>query len=521
MSSQKRPKRFIGTFRYSALLEPKTLEFTENMEGKVHFYDGKHVVRSNSYSDFSQLAKAIYMFWTDTVTDQLNLRRFSFWLSEFLDDFGITNINDSMLQEELKALNTGISLSHVGVPIKEAKVVYHEPVVEERKSTTISNYKSILKPTGKPIKEAKVVYHEPVVEERKEKAVVSSHVEVKTRKEIDYGLGESASDVRKRLKHVEHVKEAKVVPDFVPTESYNTPEKRKLQPVGSIPDYRQIEESSVPKDKEIKESPPENVLPLPSRKIVSKAKDNKVKPSDIDAPEQTRSPEVRTLPPIKKEKVKPSPPERTLLKPSEVLKSRETIFQKTPDFSDSFSESNPSDTLLKPSEYLKEKELANNVKQQEIRTLEKPSSGIKKGENKVKIKQETLLRPSEFLKKRQNFEEDAKSKQEEKTKTETSHKETKRDSQTLVLQKHSSDKLNSLPNPKKIVNKEIPTPKKSYQLTDVSGLGESKANLLYSAGIKSVEQLANSKVEELVKIKGIGESTALKYINNAKKLLKQ
>ncbi|MHA1866129.1 MAG: helix-hairpin-helix domain-containing protein, partial [Candidatus Heimdallarchaeaceae archaeon] len=43
--------------------------------------------------------------------------------------------------------------------------------------------------------------------------------------------------------------------------------------------------------------------------------------------------------------------------------------------------------------------------------------------------------------------------------------------------------------------------------------------LLKEAGIENVEKLANASIDELVKIKGIGPSTAEKYITNAKKLL--
>ncbi|MFX0186949.1 MAG: helix-hairpin-helix domain-containing protein [Candidatus Hodarchaeota archaeon] len=59
----------------------------------------------------------------------------------------------------------------------------------------------------------------------------------------------------------------------------------------------------------------------------------------------------------------------------------------------------------------------------------------------------------------------------------------------------------------------------SFKLEDVKGLGK-KAGNLKDAGIDSVENLANAKEDDLIKIKGIGKASAQKFINNAKKLLK-
>ncbi|MBD3213313.1 MAG: translation initiation factor IF-2 subunit gamma [Candidatus Lokiarchaeota archaeon] len=59
----------------------------------------------------------------------------------------------------------------------------------------------------------------------------------------------------------------------------------------------------------------------------------------------------------------------------------------------------------------------------------------------------------------------------------------------------------------------------SLQLEDITGIGKATAESLREAGIDSVEKLANLKVEELLKVKGIGKSTASKYIETAQKLL--
>ena len=60
-------------------------------------------------------------------------------------------------------------------------------------------------------------------------------------------------------------------------------------------------------------------------------------------------------------------------------------------------------------------------------------------------------------------------------------------------------------------------------LENVSGIGKATAERIKAAGLDSIEKLANVKIEDLVelKIKGIGKATARKYIENAKKLLKE
>ena len=60
----------------------------------------------------------------------------------------------------------------------------------------------------------------------------------------------------------------------------------------------------------------------------------------------------------------------------------------------------------------------------------------------------------------------------------------------------------------------------SLKLEDIKGLGK-KAENLKDAGIDSVEKLANAKIEDLLEIKGIGKTSAQKYIDNAKSLIKK
>ena len=60
----------------------------------------------------------------------------------------------------------------------------------------------------------------------------------------------------------------------------------------------------------------------------------------------------------------------------------------------------------------------------------------------------------------------------------------------------------------------------AHKLEDVSGIGKTTADRLRSAGIDTVEKLASIKLDDLLEVKGIGKSTALKYIENAKNYLK-
>ena len=62
-----------------------------------------------------------------------------------------------------------------------------------------------------------------------------------------------------------------------------------------------------------------------------------------------------------------------------------------------------------------------------------------------------------------------------------------------------------------------------YNLEDVKGIGSETVKKIKLAGIESVEILASSKPEDLVKlkIKGIGKVTASRYIESAKLLLEE
>lgn len=57
------------------------------------------------------------------------------------------------------------------------------------------------------------------------------------------------------------------------------------------------------------------------------------------------------------------------------------------------------------------------------------------------------------------------------------------------------------------------------ELIRVRGIGQVAAERLINAGVKSIEEIAGSKPEELAWIKGIGKISANNIIHNAKELL--
>jgi len=62
-----------------------------------------------------------------------------------------------------------------------------------------------------------------------------------------------------------------------------------------------------------------------------------------------------------------------------------------------------------------------------------------------------------------------------------------------------------------------------YDLEDITGIGKATAERMKKAGIKTIDQLAATSAENLLKlnIKGVGEATAIKYIENAKELIEE
>lgn len=56
-------------------------------------------------------------------------------------------------------------------------------------------------------------------------------------------------------------------------------------------------------------------------------------------------------------------------------------------------------------------------------------------------------------------------------------------------------------------------------VTDISGIGATKAETLAEHGFESVEEIATADPDELAEVKGVGENRALEYIVGAENLL--
>ncbi len=69
---------------------------------------------------------------------------------------------------------------------------------------------------------------------------------------------------------------------------------------------------------------------------------------------------------------------------------------------------------------------------------------------------------------------------------------------------------------KKVIEKKV---KKTIPIGNIKGVGQ-KADILKQKGIKTAKDLAKAKIEQLMELKGIGEATAKKLINNAKEAIK-
>ncbi len=63
--------------------------------------------------------------------------------------------------------------------------------------------------------------------------------------------------------------------------------------------------------------------------------------------------------------------------------------------------------------------------------------------------------------------------------------------------------------------------KAKIELTELPGVGEKIAQTLEEAGFKNVVDIAQSKIEDLIKVKGIGRITALKILKGAKVLIEE
>ena len=313
------PRRsLIGSYRYSVVIKPDKAEYSSSMSGNLDLYDGKHVEETHKFTSFDQLATIIMNFWEKKLGNDVNIHRFSNWLSEYFSDIGVTNIDFYQMLETVRELGKGVVLQSSGVAIRESKVI-HEYLGDKK-----------VKPT----------------------------------KEVDLKPAGTFVDVRGEGMEPEA---AKLRPEEPPTDTVLKPSEifKTEETVSPVVTHIPVQKE----EEEEKPEPPVNTLLKPSE--VLKERDSVVFIEDEPRMKaQVSGDPVVTKP--QEKTVKKTPPSDTLLKPSEYLKQREIIdvIFKTPaeptmipeekktEFSvDVEKLESSSDKLLRPSEYLKEMEI--------------------------------------------------------------------------------------------------------------------------------------------------------------------
>ncbi len=266
------PRRsIIGSYRYSVVIKPTKAEYSDSMSGVLELYDGKHVIETHKFDTFDQLASTIINYWEKKLGSDVNVHRFSNWLSEYFSDIGITNINFYQMLETVIGLGQGVALQSSGVAIREAKVI------QEYLGST-----------------------DDEVEKAVKLQAVGTFVDVR---------GEGMEPVPEKLRPEEPPTDTVLKP----SEIFKTAET--ISPVVThLPTVKEEEKE--------KPAPPTNTLLKPSE--VLKERDSVVfaeEPSK--APTQVSGDPVITAPTEKT--TRDTPPTDSLLKPSEYLKKRETI----------------------------------------------------------------------------------------------------------------------------------------------------------------------------------------------------
>ncbi len=468
MSSRPQRRSLIGSYRYSVVIKPNENVFSENMTGVLDLYDGKHVTQTHKYSSFDQLTTTIMNFWEKMLGSEVNVHRFANWLAEYFSDVGITNINFYQLIEIVRNLGKGASLHSSGVAIREAKVVLESLESVSKKREMNTDVESLISPTTKIVKPSEIP--------KKEKT--------------------------------------------------STPSETLMPPV------------KVEEEEEEPEAPPVNTLLKPSDVI--KKRDTIFEPEAVKTKvsKKIMGDPIVTKPSPKKEKI--VEPTESLLKPTQYLKKQEAIVV-------------VADTIVKPSELSREKTIE-TVKTETI--IEKPVQQLAEKKDIVVQKltpptSETLLKPSDYLKDKETVFEKVEHlrKPSELIRNDSDayiHPVRKIDPEVDKIpeppgsSRRKTEKLTSDSKPsvktKETLAFEIeiiddgeethpteifPDKKTGLRIVDITGVGEKIAMLLKDSGVETINQLASSKPEALSKIRGIGITSAKKLIYGANALIKE
>lgn len=477
-------KNFIGSSRYGVSIKLKTLEFAETMPGELALFDGKHPVEKVKFTTFDQMAKTIMDFWERSLGLEVSARRFANWLTEYLDDLGVANVDFYNLLDAVRGIGKGVKLQSSGVPVKEVQVRFdlEEPVVSEEPSPAGQRKLPKLEPVG--------TYQDP--------------------RQLEQPM-RFKEEEKERRKTVEE--EKTVLP--VPEQKIEIPPEDRLVKPSELFKKKTVSPtvSTLPPIKEEKKEPelPEDRLLKPSEVLKQRETIEAVKTPT--RPLEPKPAEIKTKvvsqpePVTKQQKL--APPEDRLLKPSEYLKKLEKP-----------KKEEPVDKLVTPSTYQPKrkgvekitlteedhKKLLKPPKRTEAESIPTPS--VKKLEKPApKEVTDTEIKKLEI-----------------ETKTEKpTTKETRKVPLTEMpkpVAVKKEEKTASIPKP--VIAPEPtpkPTPKvvpEGKNIEDIKGVGAKSAELLREAGYDTISKIANATPEELSKIKGIGLTTAKRIIENAK-----
>ncbi|MHA1482432.1 MAG: helix-hairpin-helix domain-containing protein, partial [Candidatus Heimdallarchaeaceae archaeon] len=385
-----------------------------------------------------------------------NVHRFANWLAEYFSDVGVTNINFYQLIEIVRNLGKGAFLHSSGMKVREAKVVQEPLESASKRREMTTDVESLISPATEIVKPSELFK-----------------------------------------------KEEKVSPS-----------------VKTMPQVKVVEE-------EQPEAPPVNTLLKPSEVIKKRDTIFEVEASKPEAPKKISGDPVVTKPSPKKEK-KAKPVD--ILKPTQYLQKQDTI--------DAVS-----DTIAKPSLLSQEKTIGSVRTETKIeKPVRQPTKRKKVVEQKLTPPKGGLLKPSDYLKDKEIIFE----------KVEHLRKPSeliRNDSNAFIHPVRKIDpEVDKIPVPPGCEKKKIegfasrgkPSVKTvasmpfeieliddrketnfpyDLKIIDITGVGEKIAMLLKDGGIETIDQLAQSKPEELSKIRGIGITSAKKLIYGASALI--
>ncbi len=468
MSSRPQRRSLIGSYRYSVVIKPNENVFSEHMTGVLDLYDGKHITQTHKYSSFDQLTTIIMNFWEKMLGSEVNVHRFANWLAEYFSDVGITNINFYQLIELVRNLGKGASLHSSGLDIREAKVVQEplESVSKKREMTT--DVESLVSPASEIVKPSELFKKDEIISPS---VTIMPPVKVEEEEEEP-----EAPLVNTLLKPSDVIKKRDTIfePEAIKPKA---PKKIMGDPIVTKPSpkkEKKVESVDILKPTQY----------LKKRETIDAVADTTVKPSELSHEKtietvktETKTKKLVQQPTKKKEIVeqKLTPPKsERLLKPSDYLKDKETVFEEV-------------EHLRKPSELIR------NESEAFIHPVRKIDPEIDKipappGSKRKKTRRlPSVSKPSIKAKKTLPFE--------------------------IEIIDDGEETIDST---------EIFTDKKAeLRIVDISGVGEKIAMLLKDGGVETIDQLANSKPEELSKIRGIGITSAKKLIYGANTLIRE